>query len=159
MAAHTLGAASLVSEDPISSPSTVTLKPYAALDEALGRQEELERQWLARSVDPDEAELMGTRAGSPSSGNWTRSTGGGARRDRPDPGRALDRRRSGRPDAARRVFSGPGLPVGRRGDATGQRGMTGTAVGYFAQGKASSSATRSALAGGAFTIWGVLSRY
>ncbi|WP_157787867.1 hypothetical protein [Bradyrhizobium elkanii] len=44
MAAHALGAASLASEDPIFVAVDDHIKAYIALDEAPGRQEELERQ-------------------------------------------------------------------------------------------------------------------
>jgi hypothetical protein len=59
MVGHALGASAAVSGDPIWGAIDWHARAYAALDEALSRQEELERQWLARSADRDEAELVG----------------------------------------------------------------------------------------------------
>jgi hypothetical protein len=57
----------VVTEDPIWGAIDGAAEAYVALDQALGRQEELEREWLARSPDRDEVDLVATRAGWPSS--------------------------------------------------------------------------------------------
>jgi len=57
--AHALGMSAVVAGDPIWGTIDRHARAYAALDEALGRQDELEREWLARSADRDEAELVG----------------------------------------------------------------------------------------------------
>jgi hypothetical protein len=59
MMAHAVGTPILDSVDPVVAAIDQHSNAYAALDGALGRQEELERQWLARSADRDEAELVG----------------------------------------------------------------------------------------------------
>jgi hypothetical protein len=59
MVGHALGASAVVSGEPIWGAIDGHARAYAALDEALSRQEELEREWLARSADRDEAELVG----------------------------------------------------------------------------------------------------
>jgi hypothetical protein len=59
MMAHAIGTPAVVTGDPIWCAIDQHAKAYAALDRALGRQEELEREWLARSPDRDEAELVG----------------------------------------------------------------------------------------------------
>jgi hypothetical protein len=74
MVAQALGPSAVISSDPLWAAIDRHNGAYAVLDQALGRQEELETQWLTRSADRDEAELVATRNGSSSSSNWTRST-------------------------------------------------------------------------------------
>jgi hypothetical protein len=59
MVAQALGGSAVVSVAPVWVAIEHHARAYAGLDGALGRQEELERQWLARSGDRDEAELVG----------------------------------------------------------------------------------------------------
>jgi hypothetical protein len=50
MVAHALGTPAVVSGDPIWAAVDEHARAYAALDEALARQEVLEKQWLACSA-------------------------------------------------------------------------------------------------------------